>query len=184
MASLAPWTIRNFTQLHAFIPLRSNVGYELWQGNRPGSDGFFLADLHPNVNKTEFARYQKLGEVGYMREKSQIAKALIGADPQRFVQLTVKRIFDFWTGIGRVSAGLVVAYISLTTFAGTAGVIALWRNTKALSILFLLPIMLFPAPYYITHPDFRFRLVIDPVMVMLGIYAMTSRHRPAPAATT
>jgi 4-amino-4-deoxy-L-arabinose transferase-like glycosyltransferase len=35
------WPLRNEIELHAFIPMRSNFGYELWQGNRAGSDGQF-----------------------------------------------------------------------------------------------------------------------------------------------
>ena len=86
-----PWAVRNSRQLHAFIPLRSNLGYELWQGNRAGSDGFFLADLHPNVNAVEFLRYETLGEVGYMHEKLVMAKAQIAANPRWFVSLSAKR---------------------------------------------------------------------------------------------
>ncbi len=171
-----PWAVRNYTQLHAFIPLRSNVGYELWQGNRVGSDGFFLAGLHPNTNASEFARYQELGEVGYMHEKSVTAMNLIKAEPGRFVELTVKRIFFFWTGVGRTSSGLVVAYVSLITLAGFAGLIMLWRSNRAVAVFCLTPLLLFPAPYYITHPDFRFRLILDPLLVMLGAYGVSNRR--------
>jgi hypothetical protein len=174
-----PWVIRNAYQLHTFIPFRSNVGYELWQGNRPGSDGFFLAELHPNVNRAEFLRYALLGEVGYMHEKSVIAREYIAANPGWFLEFTMKRILYFWTGIVRQSATLVVAYISLTSLLGFTGLAMLWRRNRPLAIYFLLPIMLFPVPYYITHPDFRFRLVIDPVLAVLSAYVLTYRQRTA-----
>ena len=45
----AAWPIRNAITMERFIPLRSNLGYELWQGNRPGSDGTFDSSLHPNT---------------------------------------------------------------------------------------------------------------------------------------
>jgi hypothetical protein len=169
----APWAIRNYRQLHAFVPLRSNMGYELWQGNRPGADGFFLASLHLNNNSQEFSRYQELGEVAYMREKSQLAKAAIAADPARFFKLSAIRAYHFWAGFARESATLIVAYIVLTSVAGLAGLFLLWRRDRALAIFFLLPLLLFPLPYYITHPDFRFRLVLDPILVALGAYAAT-----------
>lgn len=170
-----PWAVRNYRQLHAFIPLRSNAGYELWQGNRIGSDGFFFAGLHPNTNTAEFTRYQKLGEVAYMHEKSVVATTLIKADPGRFVRLTFKRSYNFWTGIGRTSSSLVVTYISLTTLAGFVGLFVLWRRNRAIAILCILPLLLFPVPYYITHPDFRFRLILDPLLVMLAAYAVCHR---------
>ena len=179
----SPWAIRNYCQLHAFIPLRSNAGYELWQGNRIGSDGFFLADLHPNVNAVEFRRYEVLGEVGYMNEKSAIAKDWIAANPGRFIELTAKRIFRFWTGVVRQSASLVIAYIVITTLLGFVGLAMLWQRNRVLATYFLLPLMLFPIPYYITHPDFRFRLVIDPILVALAVYALTYRRSHHETAT-
>ena len=173
----APWAIRNYYELHAFIPFRSNVGYELWQGNRPGSDGFFLAGLHPNVNAAEFRRYETVGEVEYMHEKSVVAKDNIAAHPGWFLGLTLKRAFYFWIGIVRQSSGLVIAYIVLTSLLGFTGLGMLWRRDKTLAVYFLLPLMLFPIPYYITHPDYRFRLVIDPVLAALAAYAVTARKR-------
>ena len=171
----SPWVARNYHQLHTFIPLRSNMGYELWQGNRPGSDGFFSAELHPNTSVEEFSRYRVLGEVCYMREKSVISTSAIRSDPSRFLWLSTKRAFYFWTGIVRESSALVVAHIVLTSLAGLFGLFLLWRRNRELAIFFLLPLLLFPAPYYITHPDFRFRLVIDPILTALAAYALTAR---------
>jgi hypothetical protein len=168
-----PWPIRNYRQLHAFIPMRSNMGYELWQGNRPGADGFFVPELHPNVNVQEFDRYRELGEVAYMREKSTIALAAIGAGPARFAELTCKRIFDFWTGIVRHSAALIVSYIVLTTLLGFWGLWLVARAKPRLAMFFLLPMILFPMPYYMTHPDFRFRLVLDPMLTILAAFVFT-----------
>ena len=58
----------------------------------------------------------------------------------------------------------------------------IWRILKSgrvrLSVLFILPLMLFPLPYYITHAEFRYRLVIDPLLTILAAYAVTgSRDR-------
>jgi hypothetical protein len=172
----SPWVLRNFKALHAFIPMRSNLGYELWQGNREDSDGFFVPELHMNVNRQEFARYASLGEVGYMHEKLALAKAAIGADLPRFARLTMQRAFYFWTGIVRHSSVLIVAYIVLTSIGGLGGIWMLWSRDRGLAWLFLLPLVFFPLPYYITHPDFRFRLVIDPILVALSAYAVTSRE--------
>jgi hypothetical protein len=37
----------------------------------------------------------------------------------------------------------------------------------------VLPLLLFPIPYYITHAEFRYRLNIDPVLTVLAAYAVT-----------
>ena len=169
----AAWPVRNERELHAFIPLRSNFGYELWQGNRPGSDGEFSAQLHLNVNAQEFARYASLGEVGYMREKSASAEAAIRAQPARFVRLTAKRAAQFWLGgWSRHSFTLIVLYLATTTTLGLAGFVLLCKRRRDLALLFAGPLLLFPLPYYITHADFRFRLVLDPLATLLCAYAV------------
>jgi hypothetical protein len=48
----------------------------------------------------------------------------------------------------------------------------LFRSEKALALLYGLPMLLFPLPYYITHADFRYRLVIDPLLTILTAYAI------------
>jgi 4-amino-4-deoxy-L-arabinose transferase-like glycosyltransferase len=163
------WPVRNEREMHAFIPMRSNFGYELWQGNRTGSDGKFSAELHPNVNAQEFTRYAALGEVDYMREK----KAAIRAQPGRFVELTGKRFVQFWLGLGsHQTSALIVLHIVATTVLGLAGFVLLWRRRRGLALLFAGPMLFFPLPYYITHADFRFRLILDPLATVLCAYAV------------
>lgn len=170
----APWPMRNEHALHAFIPMRSNLGYELWQGNRAESNGGFSPALHPNVSREEFARYDSLGEVGYMREKSALAKAAIRANPLRFTVLTLKRFAAFWLGLGsHQQSALIIAHIVLTTGLGIEGLAVLLRRRRPLALLFCGPLLIFPLPYYITHADFRFRLVLDPLLTLLSAYAVT-----------
>ena len=163
--------------MHAFIPLRSNFGYELWQGNRPGADGFFSASLHPNTNPEEFARLQSLGELAYMREKSTLAESAIRANPGRFLTLTGRRIVCFWTGISRVSDRNLVVYLVTTALAGFCGLIVLARRSPAHALFLALPLILFPLPYYITHPDPRFRLILEPVLILLIAHLLADLAR-------
>ncbi len=167
------WPVRNELEMHAFIPLRSNLGYELWQGNRAGSDGEFSAEFHPNVNAQEFAQYAALGEVGYMREKTAMAETAIRAQPGRFVRLTAKRVAQFWLGLwSRNSQALIVLHIATTTVLGLAGFVLLWERRRGVAMLFAGPLLFFPLPYYITHADSRFRLVLDPLATVLCAYAV------------
>ncbi len=73
-----------------------------------------------------------------------------------------------------------------TSLLGFLGLWMLLRNqAHSLVMLFFLPLVLFPLPYYITHAEFRFRIVIDPVLTILAAYAISqllSRpQRPAGA---
>jgi hypothetical protein len=181
LAIFAPWPIRNARVLHAFIPLRSTVGFELWVGNRPGATGFLDESQFPIFNKRELGDYIVKGEVAYMRNKSALAKAYIRAHPAQFVGLSTIRFVRFWMGIGNKDGSAIFFLHALVTTS--LGLIGLWRLLRAhrvrLAILFLLPLILFPLPYYITHAEFRYRLVIDPLLTILGAYAICAfRHSP------
>jgi len=54
------------------------------------------------------------------------------------------------------------------------------------AVLFGLPLLLFPIPYYITHAEFRYRLALDPILTILAAYAVVTLYRrfSDPARTT
>jgi 4-amino-4-deoxy-L-arabinose transferase-like glycosyltransferase len=174
----APWPIRNWSVLHAWIPLRSNFGYELWQGNHPGASGLFDASLEPLSNQHEFADYTSLGEVAYMGKKTDLARAYIRSHPMEFWKLSMQRIGRFWTGAGgKNNSGVVELHVVITSLLGLLGLGMLGRHRPTAAMLFFLPLLLFPLPYYVTHPDFRFRLVLDPLLTILSAYAVTQPAR-------
>jgi 4-amino-4-deoxy-L-arabinose transferase-like glycosyltransferase len=174
VAVFTPWPVRNARVLHAFIPLRSNFGYEVWQGNHRGASGMFDARIEPLQNKQEYSDYAREGEVVYMRNKSRLAQAYVRAHPGDFLRLSGTRVARFWTGAGsEANSGIVEAHAGLTSLLGLLGVAALWRQSRAKALLFLLPLVVFPLPYYITHPDFRFRLLLDPLLTILSAYAVS-----------
>jgi hypothetical protein len=171
----APWPIRNARALHAFIPLRSTVGFELWVGNRAGATGFLDEAQFPTFNRLEYDQYVSKGEVVYMRDKSTLAKAYIRAHPAEFLERSAVRFIRFWTGTGNRDGSVFFSlHAVLTTTLGLIGIWRLWRTHRiSLAVLFGLPLMLFPFPYYITHAEFRYRLVVDPLLTILAAYALT-----------
>ena len=178
LALCSLWPLHNLHAMHAFIPLRDNLGYELWQGNRPGADGFFAAELHPNVNMEELHHYQSLGELGYMQEKSAIAKQAIFANPSRFIALTLKRTLCFWLGVSRQFALNQLLIALPTTLLGFTGLILLARRRGFSTVMpLILPLALFPLPYYITHPDFRFWCILAPLLTASAVYACLPRKQ-------
>jgi hypothetical protein len=172
LAVFAPWPIRNAHVLHAFIPLRSNFGYEVWQGNHPGATGVFNATLEPLQNKKEYAVYAHEGEVVYMRNKAILAKTYIRTHRGEFIRLSAARVVRFWLGAGsKANSGPIEVHAAVTSLMGLLGLAALFKRSRAEAMLFLLPLLVFPLPYYITHPDFRFRLLLDPPLTILSAYA-------------
>ena len=180
LAVFAPWPLRNARVLRAFIPLRSNFGYEVWQGNHPGATGVFDKTIEPLGNKREYGDYAAEGELEYMHKKEILAREYIRTHPGEFIRLSTERVARFWTGAGFAeNSGVVELHAVLTSLLGLAGLAALFKRRGALAVLFLLPLVLFPLPYYITHAEFRFRLVLDPLLTILGAYTITqaASHR-------
>jgi hypothetical protein len=169
----SPWPIRNWRVLHAWIPMRSNFGYELWQGNHPGASGLFDAGLEPLSNQQEYADYAALGEVTYMANKTALATTYIRRQPMEFLSLSSTRVARFWTGAGTIpNSGVIQLHAVMTSMLGLVGLGMLSRERPAAAMLFVSPLLLFPLPYYVTHPDFRFRLVLDPLLTVLCAYAV------------
>jgi hypothetical protein len=125
-------------------------------------------------NRTELADYVTRGEVGYSAHKSELAKQYIATHPLEFLELTARRFVRFWTGTGTQNGSALFAlHATSTTLLGVIALALLLRRRRYdLVALFAIPMLLFPIPYLITHAEFRYRLVIDPIMTVLGAYAV------------
>ena len=100
LACIAPWTYRNWRAFHAFIPMRSNFGAELYAGNGPGAYGFRYGVLIGLPEQDiQHRLYVQLGELAYVHQRGQLAKAWIGANPARFAALSLKRFYFFWASV-------------------------------------------------------------------------------------
>ena len=190
----APWPLRNARTFHAFVPLRTTVGFELWMGNREGASGYLEERLFPMYNPVELADYRRLGEIAYTENKSALAREYIKSHRIQFLSLTGIRVLRFWTGTGtNGGSSLFALHATFTSAFGLAGLCLLWkRHSHALAALIAMPLLLFPLPYYCTHAEFRYRLVLDPLLTLLASYFLAEKrnkiedsiHENAAAQTT
>jgi hypothetical protein len=175
--AFSPWLVRNALVMHAFVPLRTNFGYELWQGNHPGATGEFNESMNPMMNAYERQEFIRSGELRYFSEKGELARGYISSHLLEFVRLDLKRIWEFWTLWQDGSAPSTIP-ILLLAIAGLAMV----ATRRDLVALYALPLILYPLPYYITHVYDRFEWVIEPLLLVLSGYAMSrffEGHRPS-----
>jgi hypothetical protein len=181
LALFWPWPLRNYTAMHAFIPLRTNAAYELWLGNHPGTTGESDPLAGPPRNASERARFLAEGELGYMREKRGIAMTWIATHKREFARLTAIRATRFWAGSSKSPGSTIPLAVG-----GLAGLFFV-RRSKRLLVLFALPLIVYPLPYYITHADVRYQFVIGPLLAILAgfacesLFALRARRR-APSA--
>jgi Dolichyl-phosphate-mannose-protein mannosyltransferase len=179
-----PWTIRNYRVFHAFVPLRSVAGLPLWLGNNEHAQARWSGQFHPIVDSGERARYISLGEIAYMREKRDLAIGYMLENPDRQFQLMSRRFLAFWCGgtpypwqdfveNNSVQFRYVLLFNVAVALGALAATIFLIREKSP----YWLPLAAFPAifpvTYYLTMVVPRYKLPIDPVLMLLTAVAVS-----------
>jgi 4-amino-4-deoxy-L-arabinose transferase-like glycosyltransferase len=170
--TLAPWLVRNYFAF-GHVLLRSNLGLELALGNSPGAgDPSQWQRLHPSVNPDEMAQYRSLGELRYMAAKQRQAVAFITRHRDIFVRATATRVLYFWFDVESLDRILHFPEVlfgipALFAFAGLS-LASLRREPTVFP--FAAVVVVFPLVYYVTHPDARFRHLIEPEVLVLAAY--------------
>jgi hypothetical protein len=182
---VAPWTYRNYLRFGRFIPIRSNLGLELWIGNHPGSDGttygatasprkvFFKAN-HPFDSPSERDELKRLGEPEYMEQKLKKAIDWIDTNPTQFLKLTLRRLRLFWLPppiLWDDSGGeLRSVCVCTMTVLGLCGLIALFLTGHADRWQFATALVVPSLPYLLTHFELRYRYPIWGILSLLTMF--------------
>lgn len=179
-----PWTVRNHDVFHTIVPLRSTLGLQLSVGNNAQSTDAQTHLVHPLNNADERAKYIAMGEIAYMRQKQQEAIAYMKSHPRRVADLSANRFVAFWTG--GTPAPLTdfeqnhsawFRYVLIFNIgAGIGAVIGIillfWRRSVFAVPLAVFPLV-FPCVYYLSVAQPRYRLPIDPVVLVLTAIALS-----------
>jgi len=185
-----PWTIRNYSVFHRFVPLRSNFPLELYIGNNENYDSDRPRWPAPITKERETVRYFRMGETPFMDEEMRKAMKFILSHPRKEVILFGDRFIAFWAGVPNpVDAFLSADSLllrSLILCAVLSGVGALFgiatlllrRSPYALPLA-VFPVI-FPFLYYVTHTSLRYRHPIDPVVLLLAAIAVHALVRFLP----
>jgi 4-amino-4-deoxy-L-arabinose transferase-like glycosyltransferase len=183
---VAPWIARNERVFHKFIPLRGNLGAELYESALAVNQGFPWGAVIDGPGDPQFKRYKQLGELEFVRQQNERAHAIIAAHPRRFAGYTVKRMYMFWFGVPHpVEPGLKGFLVeavreldfSFLTVASMLGLALALRNRIPGAWLFLWAFLLFPVIYYVVTVQARFRHPLEPVMTVLIVYLFQSAER-------
>jgi hypothetical protein len=93
--TLAPWTIRNYLVFGRWIPVKSNLAFELYQSQCLQPDGLMQSTawrMHPiNPNSDERQEYKAVGEAAYLDRKWQQFWQTVEADPLDFFDRVASR---------------------------------------------------------------------------------------------
>ena len=202
-AVISPWMIREALVFHKFIPIRGNMGLELWLGNNGHNLRWVSDDLNPLNNQTELAEYNSIGEVAYMDQKERQAKEYIHDHPSWYAWMCMRRAVYLWTGYWSFDPAYLaeesmdpanIPFATCMTLLGLAGLFLSWREMPFEAIRYGGVLFLYPLTYYLSHPEPYYMRALDPLLVILGCYAIfvwrkrvreraaVKAARPVPAA--
>ena len=186
---IAPWLVRNAEVFHRIVPLRSNSGFEIFEGNNaiecireP------LNPPNPMTDIKEFERYAKLGEIRYCDESLTRAAKYVRNHPWETLRRTAARIYvswltdvtDQWTPYPEqkwwtISWQYTTRYLISTLLIFTSAGVVIWGAVsgrfRLLPYAPLLAAILFflPLPHYFTLADPEYTAILR---MWLGVTAV------------
>jgi hypothetical protein len=185
LACIAPWTVRNFSVFHSFIPLRGNLGAELHQSILEEHQGFPWGATIPVCEVCPvFQQYRQMGEAAYVHREGDLAKQEISAHKRRFVDYSLKRFYFFWVSLPKpAEKGVLIEaareanyfFVSLAALLGLA--LALKQRIPG-AVLFAWSFALVPLTYYFITVQARFRHPLEPIMTILTVFLFQSATKP------
>jgi hypothetical protein len=138
-----PWTIRNYVAFHRFIPVRSNLPFEVWLGNNDIFDEHARNGRRSITRTEEARRYAQLGETAYMAEKWELATSFMRVHPELELRLTGRKFVSFWMGtesplknFRETDSWMIRGIFSssfLTAIGAVCGVVVLWVQRKKIT---------------------------------------------------
>lgn len=181
---ILPWLLRNYYALGILVPVRSNFGVELRQGNNPSAGLVQTPDSrHPALNSEELERYRRDGEARYVSEASHEAAEYIAQNPLLSLRRWGSRVLAFWTidaadlSLQRDGGVFAAAYRVVQTVVPLilclVGFLLAGRRAFASCGLLLGVALLFPIPYYLTQVAPAYTHLPRLMLFLVGLVAVT-----------
>jgi hypothetical protein len=177
-----PWVVRNYVQLGVF-GLRDNFGLTLFASNNPCAESSLALELASGCNQAnnptssigEARELQAVGEKEYDRRKTSAVIHWVLQNPQRFRELTVARVAQFWFparySINPVYYSYSAWIITLLSIPGL--IIAVGRRMPA-ALLVLGVWLVYPTMYYLVVSDMRYRYPIFWLSLLCAGYSLSA----------
>ena len=173
MLACVPWGWRNYKVFHEVFFIRSNLGLELRMGNHEGAAASLEVIVrrgvyrHPEDNEEEARLVQRLGEMEYMRQAKREAFEWIATHRAVFVRLTALRFIHFW--FGPLHRPLTALGVSALTILALLGARRYWPSmTVPQRAAVLIPLAMFPLIYYLVGFEFRYRMPVNWIVLLLA----------------
>lgn len=111
------------------------------------------------------------------------AKAYIGSHRGWYAWMTLRRAVYIWTSYWSFDPNYLelepadpanIPFATGLTLLGILGLLLAWREASFETVRYAGVLFLFPVMYYFTHPEPYHLRPLDPLLVILGCYAILS----------
>ena len=183
--TILPWVVRNQLLLGHPIPFKDGFWLEVCVGNVNNSRHWWDGQEHPSGSPQESAQFERLGELRYMAAKHQEAMTYIQRHPGAYALRSLRHVVFMWTGFWSFNREYLreepfdpenICFLSLLSLLSVAGLYRMFRQgSSTIAMLYLLVLLVFPVPYYLSHLDPGFRHPVDPLLVILACSTFAPR---------
>lgn len=175
---ITPWEIRNYVTFHQLMPIRDNLWVEMRMGNGPGANGLWLSWAHPTQNPSQLAAYKRAGETAFIAQKRAEALHFIRENPVRFLRISGVRVIYFWAGTPKAARNGALGilknwFVIVESVLSLGGLLLLLKRKHRFAGVLAAVCVLYPAIYYVTFTDQRYRHPLEPLLVLLSIYLIS-----------
>jgi len=177
IASIVPWTVRNYRAFDTFVLLNTNAGFAFFWGNHPihgynfvsilGDDQPAYLDLIPDelrpLNEAEMDRALLKRGLGFIRD-----------DPARYLILSASRLKDYFKFWPSTDSGLLSNLARLTSFGllwpfmAIGFFITLSRAWQSSALLLHLFVLFYTGIHLLTWALIRYRLPVDAITLIMA----------------
>ena len=187
---LSPWLIRNYEVFGRFVFLRDDFGLQFRLGNSKGAEGMLMAYLQPNLNKLEYEKFQRMGELAYAEDCKRLAFEWVRQNPRHFVVISLRRLVYYWNVVSKPTDSRAPWDFRNSLFLAWS-VLSIWGLCRAVrqkvpgAWLFAGLILTYPTTYYFVFPHARYRHPIEPELVISAVFLLlqTGERNRAQART-
>jgi 4-amino-4-deoxy-L-arabinose transferase-like glycosyltransferase len=171
---LLPWTLRNYLVFHEFVPLTTMSGYTFYEGNSPHNTTGGPGGALP------FPDTRGMGEIEKDRFLRQEAIREIRENPRRMIPLMASKFKRLWNvrlnTDNPAYASRLTVLASMISFTPllilfVIGLVLSWKRRGELVYLYLL-ILHTTAINLAFVSSLRYRLPLEPFMIIVGSYAV------------
>jgi 4-amino-4-deoxy-L-arabinose transferase-like glycosyltransferase len=183
VVTILPWMVRNKLVLGHTIPFKDGFWLEVCVGNVNNTPHWWDGEEHPSGSARESTQFERLGELRYMAAKRQEALTYIHLHPGAYALRTFRHVVFMWTGFWSFHREYLreepfdpenICCLSLLSVMSIFRLYRMLREGHSeVGILYLLVLLAFPVPYYLSHLDPGFRHPVDPLLVILGCSMIT-----------